>query len=361
MRRLTWLAAFLAMAGCVQEAWPAAVQQEVATPRFEPFEADVEIPYAVMGGPLPMGRMAMVEAPVPTGATAIVLRVEWSPTTPAFQRLMVMAHAGTMERPGPMLSGAAGGSPIVTEPAFVPEGEASVVVMVMPEGEPLGAAVMQGVRVRLEFLQVERPPAPAPTHVDVAIQGTEPPWRAALWDVPNATESVLLVAGAGQSRLDWAPHALTLRAHGVRVMATDGLGPEERDQIMAAFEVLRALGSPRVVIAGASVGAAGALQAAASSPGCPSGLAEFSPVPDGQNPARPALALQEYGDRPLFLAVAQGDDFSYPAAQQHRILAHGTVTYVEVAGDAHGTDLLGDEGMPERFARWLREIGPCVR
>lgn len=361
MPSLRALALAVVVSGCLQ-AGPALPTPDdtPAASTFSPFEGQARIPYAVMGGPVPFGSMAMMEIPLPEGATAAALLAEWSPSTPASERLMVMMHAGTMAQAGPMLGGSAGASPREIEPAFVPEGETSLVVMAMPEGEPAGSALAQDVGIRVDFFRIERPPAPPRTYVDVSLGGPEGAWNVSLWDAPHATVSVLLVGGNGQARTDWEPYALALRDAGVRAMATDGLGPGDESAALAALDALRSLGSPRVAIAGASLGAEAALLAAASGPECPSGLAQLSPVPDRAEPGRPALAFKEYGERPLFLAVAQGDSFSYPTAQEHRLLARGEVAYVERPGAAHGTDLLEDADVRDGLARWLEALAPCA-
>lgn len=350
--------ALLLLAGCVQS--PGATLGPAAPAPHAPFETDVEMSLSVMTGPMPLGSMARAEAPVPDGATAVALRVEWSASTPASEALTAMLHAGAMAREGPMLAGAQGPSPLLTEPAFLPPNETSVVVTLMPRSEPGNAAVMQDARVRLEFSSPVRPPEPAKTYVDLVMDGPEGPWNVSLWDTPGARTSLLLIAGGGQARADWEPHALLLQQAGLRVMTTDGMRPRDHENATAAFDVLRGFGSPTLVIGGASLGAGAALRAAAAQPGCPAGLAELSPVTSQSEPTGAATALERYGDRPLFLGVSRGDALSYPESQQHRLLARGALTYVELEGDAHGTDVLSDGAALEAFTRWVDSVPPCA-
>jgi pimeloyl-ACP methyl ester carboxylesterase len=147
---------------------------------------------------------------------------------------------------------------------------------------------------------------------------------------------------ANESDLDlcsWLPFARALARRGSRVLLFDyGLDPPQAE-VAAAARRLRALGSTRIVLAGASEGAKAAILAASSHPQMAQALVALSPERYLQGadvtPAARALRL------PALFAVSRSDPYSAgdtPALE--RAAGSASKRLVVVPGADHGVALL---------------------
>lgn len=192
----------------------------------------------------------------------------------------------------------------------------------------------------------------------MVIDAPSGPIPARLWDATGANLSVLLVPGQAQELAGWDNFAEALQTNGTRALAVNGMDVGQAATVRFLLQYLAGLGAPRLAAVGASVGAEAVL-AAASKERCAGGVAELSPMPDA-DPTRPKQVLQDFGMRPLFIGVGAKDVLAYAAAQEHRSLAQGTVTYAEATAGSHGTELLDEPSVRAPLDRWIAQVPqPC--
>lgn len=360
MTRRAWLlsgllALPLGLAGCIgpdaqaiSEGLPGSTASQ-----FPPVDEEVIVDYAVMGGPTSMGDMGMVEIAAPAGANVFNATITWTPSPTETGPQIAMMHAGGMMQQGPMLASDRGRSPIELGPAFIPDNESALTLMIMPESEPVGVTVRQVFLVHVEFAYASPPPRAPQTWMDLTLGAGDGLLNVSRWEPAQVKGSVLLVGGGREPRSVWEGYAVRLRNESYRAWAIDGMDVDEAAKISLAASALRVLAPDGFKIVGASLGAEAALVAAVVEP-CVAGVAQLSPVRDPSDQTRPVKAFNDYGDRPVFIAAALQDGASWPSAQENRLLARGDVTYVEAQGNAHGTDLLEDTAVEAALTAWLK-------
>lgn len=179
--------------------------------------------------------------------------------------------------------------------------------------------------------------------------------------------AVLLLHDQGRTSADWRLFADKLEAKGYRVLMLDLRGHGESASILdatepdwaamqadakAAIAHLRKRGAKKISIVGAGLGANIGVEVAAADPGITS-LVLLSP---GLNIKgyKPSKAVAAYGERPMLLAAASGDQVASATVKYLGTQAEGPSRSVVLDGSASGTDLLDDNpGLEDGVLGWL--------
>ncbi len=200
------------------------------------------------------------------------------------------------------------------------------------------------------------------TEDGVHIQGTY--YRPAATDAPG----VVLLHMLGRKRGDWDAFARLLQEGGYGVIAIDlrghGESEGERDwdkmtqdaAIAASFIRSRPEIDPdRIVVMGASIGANIAINYAAQDEKIV-GAALLSPGLDYRG-VKTGDAVKQFGDRPLFIAASEEDEYATQSARQLDNQAQGPHTLLILENQGHGTQMLGkNNGLEEALLQWLAEV-----
>lgn len=213
-------------------------------------------------------------------------------------------------------------------------------------------------------------PAP-PSHLTVAApDGTllaasfYPPTSAA--PVPG----VLLLhsldsVGGCACRADWEAFAVELQKDGFAALALDlrghGDSPRPEDwnkapgDVRAAWDVLvkrpEVDGQPSAIV-GASIGANLALIVGANNNDVVTVIA-LSPGSDYHG-LKPGGVLSNFGQRPVFFTVSQGDGYSYDSVQQMLPLLSQEEVFFAASG--HGTQMFSDAALAPALLGWLEKV-----
>ena len=170
----------------------------------------------------------------------------------------------------------------------------------------------------------------------------------------SGPRAVVLVHAIDGNLCDWVPYARQLAARGLRVLAYNSRRPGVRVDLdlAAAVEAMRRNGSEHVVVAGASVGAAGALIGSASLAEQPAAVVSLSAIASfGPLRALPAAARLQ---APVLFAASADDQ---PFADDARALyaASGSVgRQLEILPAArHGEEMLEDPAFRARVTDFI--------
>lgn len=193
---------------------------------------------------------------------------------------------------------------------------------------------------------------------------------AGTWYEPSQrpAPAVVLVHMLQKSRRDWEPMAGQLASEGVGALAIDLRGHGESTgnpqdyaamvhDVRAARRFLAARSDVipgRIGLAGASLGATLAAQAAAEDPAFVS-LALLSPSLDYRG-LRIEPAVRKYGARPLLLVASDDDGYASRTVRElQKPGAGGTRETMLLSRAGHGTAMLtGDPDLARRLVEWLR-------
>jgi alpha-beta hydrolase superfamily lysophospholipase len=192
---------------------------------------------------------------------------------------------------------------------------------------------------------------------------------AATWYEPSSrpAPAVILVHMLQKSRRDWDQVAAQMASEGIGALAVDLRGHGESQgsaqdyagmvqDIRAArrFLATRTEVTPlRFGIAGASIGATLAAQAAADDPSIAS-LALLSPSIDYRG-LRIDAALKKYGARPALLVASDNDGYAVRSARDLQKNAAGLRENVVLSHAGHGTAMFAtDPDLARRLVEWFR-------
>lgn len=162
---------------------------------------------------------------------------------------------------------------------------------------------------------------------------------------------VLLLA---EDRLFWGDFPARLAEAGFTALAMD-LRAESQDPL-ADFEVMvlsltSGLIQPdRLAVVGANAGADLALLGCGAEPLCDA-AALLSPA-SGQDPA---IAMGNYGPRPIFITASQEDEAAFARATALQAAAQGQAFFQPLQGAGTGTDILFNrEDVADLLTQWLQ-------
>jgi pimeloyl-ACP methyl ester carboxylesterase len=192
---------------------------------------------------------------------------------------------------------------------------------------------------------------------------------AATWYEPSVrpAPAVILVHMLRKSSRDWDQLATRLAAEGIGALAVDLRGHGESQgnaddyagmvQDVRAARRLLALREDvipsRIGLAGASLGATIAAQAAAEDPSI-TALALLSPSLEYRG-LRIDAAVRKYGARPVLLIASDDDGYAARSARELQKAGGGSREIMILTRAGHGTAMLaGDPDLGRRLLEWLR-------
>jgi pimeloyl-ACP methyl ester carboxylesterase len=192
---------------------------------------------------------------------------------------------------------------------------------------------------------------------------------AATWYEPSVrpAPAVILVHMLRKSSRDWDQLATRLAAEGIGALAVDLRGHGESQgnaddyagmvQDVRAARRLLALREDvipsRIGLAGASLGATIAAQAAAEDPSI-TALALLSPSLEYRG-LRIDAAVRKYGARPVLLIASDDDGYAARSARELQKAGGGAREIMILTRAGHGTAMLaGDPDLGRRLLEWLR-------
>lgn len=174
-------------------------------------------------------------------------------------------------------------------------------------------------------------------------------------------------AGEGPWLCAWMRYARQLALQGYRVLAFDhrGFGSSGRTthwsritrvdfDVLAAIRVMRARGARKIVLAGASLGGAAVLSAAALSPTPVDGVISFaSPQAFGRVDA--VAAARALRVPSLFVSAEDDDNFADEARALYEACGSPEKRLAIVPGTVHGAPVLRDPATRQLVDAWIRE------
>jgi dienelactone hydrolase len=171
----------------------------------------------------------------------------------------------------------------------------------------------------------------------------------------SGPHGVVLAHGSGGDLCSWLPYARQLAAAGLRVLAYDSrpYGLRVDLDAAAAVEALRRTGSPRVVVGGSSLGAAGALIGSASLPLPPAAVVSLS-APASIGPLRALPAVRRLHAPVFFAASAEDEPFASDARDLYAASASGERRLEILPGIAHGDRMLEDAAFSARVTAFIQ-------
>jgi pimeloyl-ACP methyl ester carboxylesterase len=192
---------------------------------------------------------------------------------------------------------------------------------------------------------------------------------AATWYEPSVrpAPAVILVHMLRKSSRDWDQLATRLAAEGIGALAVDLRGHGESQgnaddyagmvrDVRAARRLLASRGDvipSRIGLAGASLGATIAAQAAAEDPSI-TALALLSPSLEYRG-LRIDAAVRKYGARPVLLIASDDDGYAARSARELQKAGGGSREIMILTRAGHGTAMLaGDPDLGRRLLEWLR-------
>jgi dienelactone hydrolase len=169
----------------------------------------------------------------------------------------------------------------------------------------------------------------------------------------SGPHGVVLAHSSGGDLCNWFPYARQLAASGHRVLAYDSRSGLRTDlDVAAAVEALRRTGSEHVVVAGASIGAAGALIGSAALPLPPAAVVSLS-APASYGPLRAMPAVRRL-QAPLFLAASAEDEpFASDARAMYASSGSSERRLEILPGAAHGERMLEDTAFRARVTAFI--------
>jgi pimeloyl-ACP methyl ester carboxylesterase len=192
---------------------------------------------------------------------------------------------------------------------------------------------------------------------------------AATWYEPSVrpAPAVILVHMLRKSSRDWDQLATRLAAEGIGALAVDLRGHGESQgnaddyagmvqDVRAARRLLASREDvipSRIGLAGASLGATIAAQAAAEDPSI-TALALLSPSLEYRG-LRIDAAVRKYGARPVLLIASDDDGYAARSARELQKAGGGSREIMILTRAGHGTAMLaGDPDLGRRLLEWLR-------
>jgi dienelactone hydrolase len=169
----------------------------------------------------------------------------------------------------------------------------------------------------------------------------------------SGPHGVVVAHSSGGGLCNWFPYARQLAASGHRVLAYDSRSGLRTDlDVAAAVEALRRTGSEHVVVAGASIGAAGALIGSAALPLPPAAVVSLS-APASYGPLRAMPAVRRLR-APLFLAASAEDEpFASDARTMYASSGSSGRRLEILPGAAHGERMLEDTAFRARVTAFI--------
>ena len=173
--------------------------------------------------------------------------------------------------------------------------------------------------------------------------------------------------GEGPWLCAWMRYARVLVLQGYRVLAFDhrGFGSSGRTthytratrvdfDVLAAIQVMRARGARKIVLAGASLGGAAVLSAAALAPTRVDGVISFaSPQVFGRVDA--LAASRALRVPALFVSAAEDNNFADEARALYEASSSPDKQLAIVPGTVHGAPVLRDPATRQLVDAWIRE------
>lgn len=170
----------------------------------------------------------------------------------------------------------------------------------------------------------------------------------------HGPRAVVLAHAVDGNLCDWMPYARRLAASGLRVLAYNSRRPGVRVDLdlAAAVEAVRRTGSGHVVVAGASLGATGALIGSASLAEQPAAVVSLS-APASFGPLRALPAAARLQAPVLFAASSDDQPFADDARALYAASASSERQLEISAGAAHGEQLLEDPAFRARVTAFI--------
>jgi len=183
----------------------------------------------------------------------------------------------------------------------------------------------------------------------------------------KGSRGVLLIHGRDRSSVVWKLFAEKLAARGLRVLAIDLRGHGQSQQpdatgdeiysamlhdVKAGLKALNRYSLKSITIVGADIGANLALNVAADAASVHN-LVLLSPGFNIKG-LKATTPLSTYGERPVLLAAANGDDYAKKTASYLKTKAQGKSQLILAEGEANGARLLDENpGLEDTIFQWL--------
>jgi dienelactone hydrolase len=172
--------------------------------------------------------------------------------------------------------------------------------------------------------------------------------------VGSGPRGVVLAHSSGGDLCSWMPYARQLAASGYRALAYDSRSGMRVDlDIAAAVEALRRTGSGHVVVAGSSLGAAGALIGSSSLVSAPAAVVSLS-APASYGPLRALPAVSRLHAPVFFAASAEDEPFASDARALYAASSSAERRLEILPGAVHGERMLGDAAFRGRVTGFIR-------
>jgi pimeloyl-ACP methyl ester carboxylesterase len=170
----------------------------------------------------------------------------------------------------------------------------------------------------------------------------------------SGPRAVVLAHAIDGSLCDWVPYARSFVVRGLRVLAYNSRRPGIRVDLdlAAAVEAMRRTGSEHVVVAGSSLGAAGAVIGAASLAEQPAAVVSLS-APASFGPLRAVPAVARLRSPVFFAASADDEPFATDARSMYANSASAERQLEILPGLAHGVQLLDEAALRARVTAFI--------
>jgi dienelactone hydrolase len=171
--------------------------------------------------------------------------------------------------------------------------------------------------------------------------------------VGRGPRAVALAHSSNGTLCSWLPYARQLAAAGFRVLAYDSRPGFRVDlDVAAAVEGLRRTGSPQVVVAGSSLGAAGALIGSASLASPPAAVVSLS-APASYGALNALEAVGRLHAPVFFAASAEDEPFASGARSLYAASGSSERRLEILPGVAHGERMLADPAFRARVTAFI--------
>jgi pimeloyl-ACP methyl ester carboxylesterase len=180
-----------------------------------------------------------------------------------------------------------------------------------------------------EVRRLELRPANGPTPVPAVLVG-------------RGRSAFVLSNESDENLCSWLAFTRTLRAHGYAVLLYDYLDPSSLPaEVIAAVQAVRSAGIPRVVLAGASVGARASIEAAATHPAGGTAVVSFSAEQTVRSDSTDLAQVAHLVTLPTLLISTRDDPYVAGFTPRLlRALAARDKRALILAGSDHGTAVL---------------------